>query len=167
MVLFFKIFLFFFIGNLFMGTIISILADDPMIDCPANPLIVNETDNTTTGGCQNPNTTFFASRNVTGINATTIDPEAIYEDQFMPINETGGEVEDVFDFVDNIDFLNVAELYEFIKKINPFIAFDTMAALFTAVGVDVDQGMLNAIKGIFVFLGILAFVFVIFKIDVI
>lgn len=158
MVLFFKIFFFFFIGNLFMGTIISVLADDPMIDCPANPVL----------GCENPNTTFFASRNVTDINATTIDPEAIYTEQFMPPNQTGtGIVADVQEFFEQIEFLNVGELYRFLQQINPFIVFDTMAALFTAVGVPVDDGMLLAIKAIFVFLGILAFVFVIFKIDVI
>ncbi len=162
MVLFFKIFLFFFIGNLFMGTIISILAEDPMIDCPANPIING------TGGCENPNTTFFASRNVTDINATTINPEANYSKQFNPTNSTGtGIVEDVQQFFEQIDFLNIAELLEFVGNLNPLIVFDTMAALFTAIGVDVSAGMLDAIKLIFIFLGILAFVFVIFKIDVI
>ncbi len=168
MVLFFKIFLFFFIGNLLLGTFVSVLASDPNIDCPASPLING------TGGCANPNTTFFTSLGVNGSTVVNPDTEAFYESEFTPPNKTGGIVEDAEDFFESIDFLNIGELLRFLGAVvNPLYAFDVMEELFAAIGIPNEQNedsfvqFMIAFKAIFFLLGILSFIFVIFKIDLI
>lgn len=174
MVLFFKIFFFFFIGNLFLGTMISILANDPNIACPAQPIL----------GCPNPNTTFFAERGITGSNVTDPDVDSFYKSQFpvgegpngvgtgppnatSPLNSPNGFVQSIQEFVSFIDVFNIQEMVRFLSFINPFYTFDAMGELFNAIGVPFDAGFLLAFKAIFLLLGILAFIFVVFKIDVI
>lgn len=169
MVLFFKIFLFFFIANLMLGSVISVLGDDPMVDCPANPIINGS------GGCPNPNTTFFQSKNVTGTTVSNPDAEAFYTSQFNPPeNGTGGPVDDVTEFFDSIDFLNLGELYRFLEDVvQPLYMFDVMEELFLAIGIPNEQNeasftqFMIVFKSLFFLLGILSFIFVIFKIDLI
>lgn len=169
MVLFFKLFIFFFIANLMLSSVVSVLASDPNIDCPAVPIINGS------GGCVNPNTTFFTSMGVNGSTVANPDTEAFYDTQFNPPNSTGtGFVADVQEFVDQIDFLNIAELVRFLADVvNPLYAFDVMEEMFGAIGIPNEQNeasfvqMMIAFKAIFFFLGILSFVFVIFKIDLI
>lgn len=158
MVLFFKLWFFFFIGNLIFGSAISLLASDPLIDCPAS-----ET------GCENPNTTFFATLGVSGTNVTAPDTESFYDSQFSPENETGDTVPDSVGFWESIDFLNIGELIRFLSFVNPLYTFDVMEDMFASVGI--EEASLStvfiAIKAIFFALGMLGFIFVIFKIDVI
>lgn len=184
MVLFFKVFFFFFIGNLLLGGTISVLATDPMIDCPINPIING------TGGCENPNTTFFASRGITNSTVEDPDTEAFFKSQFTadqtfqgsngttgtgPTNATGNPsspgsdiVETVQQFFEQNEFLvGVGEFFRFLSFINPFYTFDVMGNMFAAVGIPIEGAMMDAMKGIFFFLGMLAVVFVILKIDVI
>jgi len=169
MVLFFKLFLFFFIANLLLSTVISVLANDPNVDCPATPLING------TGGCVNPNTTFFTSMGVNDTTVTNPDAEAFYSSQFTPPeNGTGGPVDDVTEFFDSLDFLNLGELYRFLQAVaNPLFTFDVLEELFGAIGIPNEQNeasfvqFMIAFKAIFFFLGILSFIFVIFKIDLI
>ena len=177
MVLFFKVFFFFFIGNLLLGSTISVLADDPMIDCPINPIVNG------TGGCENPNTTFFASRGITNSTVEDPDTEAFFKSQFPSDvefegsngtmgggleNQTGGIVESVQDFfLDNEFIVGVGEFFRFLRFIHPFYTFDVMFNMFAAVGIPIESTMMDAMKGIFFFLGMLAVVFVILKIDVI
>lgn len=165
MVLFFKLWFFFFIGNLIFGSAISLLASDPLIDCPAS-----ET------GCENPNTTFFASLGVGSPGVTAPDTEAFYGSQFSPENETGGSVGDAsaggidaVPFWESIDFLNIGELLRFLSFVNPLYTFDVMEDMFASVGIDEDSltTVFIALKAIFFALGMLGFIFVIFKIDVI
>ncbi len=169
MVLFFKLFLFFFIANLLLSSVISVLANDPNVDCPAVPFVNGS------GGCVNPNTTFFTSM---GVNDTTVvnpDAEAFYGTQFTPPNQTGtGIVEDVQEFFEQIDFLNIGELLRFLGAVaNPLFTFDVLEELFGAIGIPNEQNeasfvqFMIAFKAIFFFLGILSFIFVIFKIDLI
>ncbi len=158
-----------------LGATISLLADDPLIDCPISPLVNG------TGGCPNPNTTFFTSRGVTGSDVALPDAEAIYRGQFAsdadfgvngsgtgPSNSTGtGSVDTIQEFFEQIDFLNIGELIAFLEKINPFLTIDIMFELFDKIGIQADDEFLLGIKAIFFFLGVLAFIFVIFKIDLI
>ena len=182
MVLFFKIWFFFFIGNLFLGSVISVLAADPMVDCPISPIING------TGGCQNPNTTFFASLGVNGSSVENPDTETYFRSQFpadSPIGNNGtgtgppnstatgldegtGLIEDIQAyFAQNEFLLAIGETFRFLSFINPFYTFDVMENMFAAVGIPIEDVMMNSIKALFFFLGILAFVFVILKIDVI
>jgi len=170
MVLFFKIFFFFFIGNLLLGSVISVLAIDPNLPCPADPTL----------GCENPNTTIFSSQNITGSTVSNPDTEAFYKSQFPvgegpngtgtgPPNATGtGFIEDVQEFFGQFDFLNIGEMIRFLSFINPFYTFDVMEHMLEVVCMSCDLTiMLIAFKSIFFLLGVLAFVFIIFKIDVI
>lgn len=158
-----------------LGATISLLADDPMIDCPISPIVNGS------GGCPNPNTTFFSDRGVTGSDVVIPDTEEFYRSQFtsdadfgangtgtgMP-NATGGDItSDLNEFIDSIDIFNIRELIRFLEKINPFVTFDIMAEMFEKIGIPTDDEFLLAIKAIFFFLGVLAFIFVIFKIDLI
>lgn len=164
MVLFFKLFLFFFIANLMLGSVVSVLASDPLIDCPSDPL-----------GCQNPNTTFFATLGVNGSTVANPDTEAFYDSEFNPPNSTlTGTVVDEIEFWEQIDFLNVGELLRFLGDVvNPLYAFDVMEEMFSAIGIPNEQSeasfvqFMVAFKAIFFLLGILSFIFVIFKIDLI
>jgi len=158
-----------------LGSTISLLAVDPMIDCPISPIVNG------TGGCPNPNTTFFASAGVTGTDVANPDTEALFRSQFTPDvsfpgngtgtgmpNATGGDlVDDLNEFIDSIDIFNIRELIRFLSFINPFYTFDVMADMFEKIGIPTDAGFLLAIKAIFFFLGVLAVIFVIFKIDLI
>ncbi len=173
MVLFFKLWFIFFIANLFLGSFISVLASDPNVDCPANP----------TTGCPNPNTTFFETNNVTGSSVTNPDVDSFYRSQFPddqtfegtnitgtgpPENGTGGSVDTIQDYFSVFDFLNaVGESFRFLSFINPFYTFDVAQGMFASIGVPIENEMMLAMKAIFFFLGILAFIFVIFKIDLI
>lgn len=152
-----------------LGTVITVLASDPNIDCPAVPLINGS------GGCANPNTTFFASMGVNGTSTANPDVEAFYLSEFEPPeNGTGGPVTDDVEFFESIDVLNIIELLRFLRDVvNPFYAFDVMEDMFQAIGIPNEQNeatfvqFMIAFKTIFIFLGILSFVFVIFKIDLI
>ena len=167
--------MFFFIGNLMLGSVISVLAADPMVDCPAS-----ET------GCVNPNTTFFTSSNITGSAVANPDVEAFYDSQFPvgegpngtgtgPPNATGtGFIEDFTSYFEQFDFLSqVGELFRFVTFINPLFTFDVMEEMFAAIGIPQEQGdpswtaMMTSFKLIFFALGIISIIFAIFKIDVI
>lgn len=166
-----------------LGSTISLLSIDPTIDCPISPRI-----NATFGGCPNPNTTFFESAGITDTGVANPDTEALFRSQFTPdvsfgVNGTGSGMPNatsssagqdsgdlttsINEFIDAIDVFNIRELIRFLAFINPFYTFDVMAGMFDKIGIPTDAGFLLAIKAIFFFLGVLAVIFVIFKIDLI
>lgn len=114
----------------------------------------------------NPNTTLFSNKNITVANVTSsVNVTDFHESQFEPpTNSTGDPVDDVFAFFDDLDFLNLGELYRFVEVFDTIFITNQIDQMLLLIGVEFPAGVVDGLFIILTFAGIMWFLFVIFKV---